>query len=110
MDKSNNNLLTNKFIVCIIAVICCGLWGSAFPYVKIGYELFKITNTPSQILFAGLRFTLAGIREYSEQKNFISPKKLVETCIYIKFFTDFCTIFIFLYRSLDNNRCKSILD
>lgn len=61
MDNSKGNLLTNKVVVCIIAVICCGLWGSAFPFVKIGYNLFNITNTASQILFAGLRFTLAGI-------------------------------------------------
>lgn len=61
MDKTKNNLLTNKIVVCFIAIICCGLWGSAFPFVKIGYELFNITDTASQILFAGLRFTLAGI-------------------------------------------------
>ncbi len=63
MDKTKNNLLTNKFIVCIIAIICCGLWGSAFPFIKIGYNLFGIveSDTASQILFAGLRFTLAGI-------------------------------------------------
>ncbi len=63
MDKTKNNLLTNKFIVCIIAIICCGLWGSAFPFIKIGYKLFGIveSDTASQILFAGLRFTLAGI-------------------------------------------------
>ena len=61
MNKTKNNLLTNKFVVCIIAIICCALWGSAFPYVKIGYELFDITDTASQILFAGIRFTIAGI-------------------------------------------------
>ena len=61
MKISKENLLTNKFVVCIIAVICCGLWGSAFPFVKIGYNIFMITDTPSQIVFAGLRFTLAGI-------------------------------------------------
>ncbi len=56
-----NNILTNKFVVCIIAIVCCGLWGSAFPFVKIGYELFNIIDTASQILFAGLRFSIAGI-------------------------------------------------
>lgn len=50
-------------IVCLLAMICCILWGSAFPCIKIGYELFEIPagDTASQILFAGLRFTLAGI-------------------------------------------------
>lgn len=50
-------------IVCLLAMICCILWGSAFPCIKIGYALFEIPSgdTASQILFAGLRFTLAGI-------------------------------------------------
>ena len=61
MNNTKNNIFSNKIIVCIIAIICCGLWGSAFPYVKIGYKLFNITDTAYQILFAGLRFTLAGI-------------------------------------------------
>lgn len=49
--------------VWIGALICCALWGSAFPCIKIGYRLFGISagDTASQILFAGLRFTLAGI-------------------------------------------------
>lgn len=54
---------TNKKIVVIIAVLCCFLWGSAFPAVKIGYKLLDISNAdiPSELLFAGYRFTLAGI-------------------------------------------------
>lgn len=45
------------------ALICCALWGSAFPCIKIGYALFNIpaASAASQILFAGYRFTLAGI-------------------------------------------------
>ncbi len=43
-------------------LICCALWGSAFPCIKIGYALFGIPahDSASQLLFAGLRFTLAG--------------------------------------------------
>ncbi|MBE6049298.1 MAG: DMT family transporter [Clostridium sp.] len=49
--------------ILLLAVLCTFLWGSAFPGVKIGYKLFDIesTNTFSQLLFAGMRFTLAGI-------------------------------------------------
>ncbi|MCR5703612.1 MAG: DMT family transporter [Eubacterium sp.] len=45
------------------AMICCFLWGSAFPCIKTGYQLFHILggDTASQILFAGCRFTLAGM-------------------------------------------------
>lgn len=55
--------LVNPIVVCIMASICSGLWGSAFPFVKIGYKMFRISSnaTGSQILFAGIRFTLAGI-------------------------------------------------
>lgn len=46
-----------------LALVCCLLWGSAFPCIKTGYELFSIgpTDTASQILFAGVRFALAGV-------------------------------------------------
>lgn len=55
--------LTNTACVTILAALCCLLWGSAFPCIKIGYKLFAIESgdAATQILFAGLRFTLAGI-------------------------------------------------
>lgn len=58
-----NAFLTKPAAVCLLAGICCLLWGSAFPCIKIGYRLFQIetADTASQLLFAGLRFTLAGI-------------------------------------------------
>ena len=59
----NQKLLTKTPIVCLLTLICCFLWGSAFPCVKIGYQMFSIASgdAASQILFAGIRFTLAGI-------------------------------------------------
>ena len=55
--------LQKKPVVAILACFCCLLWGSAFPSIKIGYQLFHIdsADTGSQLLFAGYRFTLAGI-------------------------------------------------
>ena len=46
-----------------MTMICCFLWGSAFPCVKIGYRMFEIASDDmaAQLLFAGVRFTLAGI-------------------------------------------------
>ena len=43
--------------------MCCFLWGSAFPGIKIGYELWNIGSgdTGRIIVFAGVRFFLAGI-------------------------------------------------
>jgi drug/metabolite transporter (DMT)-like permease len=50
----------NTAVRSALALMCCALWGSAFPCVKIGYELFHIENAGSQILFAGYRFFMAG--------------------------------------------------
>lgn len=51
----------NTKVRCLLALLCCALWGSAFPCVKTGYEWFHIEGAGSQVLFAGYRFTLAGI-------------------------------------------------
>lgn len=53
--------LQNKGLVLALATLCCLLWGSAYPAVKIGYVLFDIDTTGAQVLFAGYRFSLAGI-------------------------------------------------
>lgn len=50
-------------VIILLALLANFLWGSAAPSIKTGYQLFTIAanDTASQILFAGLRFTLAGI-------------------------------------------------
>lgn len=48
-------------VVCALALLCCALWGSAFPCIKLGYAWLDIKGTGSQILFAGYRFFLSGI-------------------------------------------------
>lgn len=61
MEKKNR--MQSTVVVWLGALICCALWGSAFPCIKIGYQMFEIPQdaVATQILFAGLRFTLAGI-------------------------------------------------
>lgn len=53
----------NKFVILFLAIICTLLWGSAFPFIKIGYKMFNISESDlaSKLLFAGIRFALAGI-------------------------------------------------
>lgn len=55
--------MTKTAVVWLGAMICCFLWGSAFPCIKIGYNLMQISSSDvsTQILYAGVRFTLAGI-------------------------------------------------
>ncbi len=74
-------LLKSRGIVLLLAVLCCLLWGSAFPVIKIGYQLLGIgaADATSQILFAGVRFFLAGILAIVLgsilQKKFLFPAK-----------------------------------
>ena len=57
------NTLTKTGIVALLACVCCILWGSAIPAIKTGYRLMEVdaADTASQIVFAGVRFTLAGL-------------------------------------------------
>lgn len=61
--KEKESFLQKGWVVALLAMLCCFLWGSAFPCVKIGYNLFNIASDDiaSQILFAGSRFALAGV-------------------------------------------------
>lgn len=71
----------NPKVMTICALICCLLWGSAFPCIKIGYSMFHIAgnDTASVILFAGTRFFLAGMLAIAIgstlQHRFLKPKK-----------------------------------
>lgn len=66
MKKEAGHYLTNPWIVGLLAVISTALWGSAYPCVKSGYEIFRIADGDigSKILFAGYRFFLAGVMTF----------------------------------------------
>lgn len=55
--------MQKTIVVWLGALICCMLWGSAYPCIKIGYGMFAVgaEDVASQILFAGCRFSLAGV-------------------------------------------------
>lgn len=46
-----------------LAVLCNILWGSAFPFIKMGYRLFVIdsADTASILCFAGVRFMMGSL-------------------------------------------------
>jgi len=68
-----------KISMILIAVFCCVVWGSAFPSIKLSYQMLKIQNEFQMIFFAGLRFTLAGagvlLFARIKMKQNITPKK-----------------------------------
>lgn len=43
------------------ALTCYTLWALAFPFIKLGYQELEIYDLGSKILFAGIRFLLAGL-------------------------------------------------
>ena len=59
---NKSDFLQKTWVVCALALVCTFLWGSASPCIKLGYALFQIPSneTWTQILFAGMRFILAG--------------------------------------------------
>ena len=65
MKNTNDNkgFITKPLGIGMLACLCCLLWGSATPAIKIGYEWFGIGagDVASRILFAGVRFVLAGV-------------------------------------------------
>ncbi|CDM70215.1 Exported membrane protein [Clostridium bornimense] len=57
------SIYTNRKNIVLLATLCCFLWGSAYPCIKIGYKLFNIPtdDITSKFVFAGVRFFLAGL-------------------------------------------------
>lgn len=104
---NKENILQKTPITALLALFCCMLWGSAFPCVKIGYNLFGIESAPAtEILFAGLRFTLAGVMviitgSITAKKPLLPTLKQIP---YILLLSLFQTIlqYIFFYIGLSN--------
>ena len=56
-------VFTTPIIIVLGAFLCCALWGSATPFIKMGYKVMFDGGKPdvsSTILFAGIRFAAAG--------------------------------------------------
>lgn len=62
-NSRQKNFYSSKIFLWSGAIFSCFLWGSAFPVIKIGCREFSISsdNAAAQILFAGIRFLLAGL-------------------------------------------------
>lgn len=107
--KTKTLNLTNNFVVTALALLCCLLWGSAFPCIKIGYKLFEIgaNDTFTQVLFAGVRFTVAGalviLFSSISAKKFLVPveKRTISRCFYLSLIQTVAQ-YIFFYIGLAN--------
>lgn len=57
------NIFTKPATAIFIAIICSILWGSAFPVLKVSYDELQMApdDVAAKMVFAGLRFLLAGV-------------------------------------------------
>jgi len=73
--------ITKPSSIMLVALIVAFFWGSAYPALKIGFELFAIAteDSASKILFAGIRFFLAGLMVIAfasvQEKRLIRPQR-----------------------------------
>lgn len=79
MKETKQNFFQNPIVIVLAALLCCALWGSATPAIKTGSALLiPEPGVASTILFAGTRFTMAGIITvliYSiARRRFLFPK------------------------------------
>ena len=100
------SIFTKPYVLIFSALLCCALWGSASPAIKIGYQLLEVSGVPSTILFAGVRFFMAGVITvmiYSlARRKFLFPKK--ENIPRVLTVSAFQTViqYIFFYIGLAN--------
>ncbi len=61
------SVFQNRIAAPLLAVFCTMLWGTAFPFIKLGYAAFEIGSGDfgAKLLFAGLRFSIAGLMVFA---------------------------------------------
>lgn len=106
--ERKEEILSKPAFACIGAMICCLLWGSAFPMVKTGFGWLNISSADfaAEILYAGMRFTLAGIftiiiASVMKKKLVYPKKKAVPKVLLLSLFQTVLQYFFF-YIGLAN--------
>lgn len=109
---------TNRRNIVLLATLCCFLWGSAYPAIKGGYELFNISgeDIPSKLIFAGYRFALAGIIvlwvQIISKKNIfvLNKKEIVQVTLLGIFQTTLQYIFFYIGLAYTTGIRSSIIN
>ncbi|MDB2153372.1 DMT family transporter [Clostridium butyricum] len=109
---------TNRRNIVLLAALCCFLWGSAYPAIKGGYELFNISgeDIPSKLIFAGYRFALAGIIvllvQIMSKKNIfvLNKKEIVQVTLLGIFQTTLQYIFFYIGLAYTTGIRSSIIN
>lgn len=107
IKERGEGIFSHPVFVTLAALLCCALWGSATPAIKIGYSLMlPEKDVASTILFAGIRFFFAGVLTVVifsiARKKVLLPKK--ESLGKIGLVSVFQTVlqYIFFYVGLAN--------
>ena len=63
MEQTKISIFQRPAWVAVFALTAAIAWGWAFPLIKVGFNAFSITTdmTGSKMLFAGIRFAVAGL-------------------------------------------------
>ncbi|MCZ2258472.1 DMT family transporter [Sporosarcina sp. G11-34] len=100
--------LTKKWSVISIAIFCSILWGSAFPVLKVSYEELQMVpeDTIAKVVFAGMRFLLAGLillvgLFFVNRKSLFVSRKQIPVLILFGF-TQTALQYYFFYNGLAN--------
>ncbi len=76
-----NQFLQKRGFAAAAAIFCTLLWGTAFPFIKLGYAAFAAADSDigAKLLFAGLRFFIAGLMVLvflcAREKRLVLPEK-----------------------------------
>ena len=108
--EQKTDFLQKTWVVCVLALVCTFLWGSASPCIKLGYAYFQIpsSETWTQVLFAGIRFILAGvltilIGSALNRKMLVPTKSSLPSIAKLALFQTVLQ-YIFFYIGLAHNR------
>lgn len=108
MKRRTEGWLTRPWVVCLLAGTCCLLWGSAMPVIKQGYTLWNIPagDYAAKILFAGLRFAVAGglviLFSSLSARKFLLPKSKSLPYVFKLAMVQTVLQYVFLYVGLAN--------
>ena len=107
METKKQGLFTNPIFVTLGAILCCALWGSATPFIKLGYRVMfenASPDIPSTILFAGIRFFFAGVLTVAIYS--IARKKLLYPKLSNMPKVATVAVFLLLRRTCQHLGCK----
>ena len=104
LENTRRDFLSTTAGVITAAVLANLLWGSAAPCIKLGYRLFAVASDDvmTQILFAGVRFTLAGLLTVLFgsllRRSFLFPKRgswgMVLTLAMVQTVIQYCFFYV----------------